>query len=65
MGRRRVICECGGSLSDPVPRQCPHCGATILSVRQRGWPRIWSFLIVVAMFAVLAAFVYWMATGGS
>jgi hypothetical protein len=60
MNGKRIVCECGGTLPTPVPRRCPHCGATILSVRRRGLPRVGPLLIVAAMFAALVAFLWWM-----
>ena len=65
MAARRIVCQCGGRLPDPVPATCPHCGAPIVAVRRSRTRQIGTLLIVIAMFATLALFTWWMATSGS
>lgn len=59
--RERITCGCGGDLSRPLPKVCPHCGAEIEGVRYRLWPRIYPLLIIALMFVGLVAYVVWLA----
>ena len=58
----RIVCECGGELSRPLPARCPHCQAPITRVRRTVGPQIAASLLVLAIFAVLAAAVWALAT---
>lgn len=58
---QRIVCDCGGELKRPLPTHCPHCGGQIAGVRRQKWPLLLSVLLVAAMFASLAAFVWWLA----
>ena len=60
--KERITCECGGVLTRPIPETCPHCGARIVAVKRRLWPRILPLAIVALMFAALIAFVCWLAS---
>ena len=61
--REKIVCDCGGELSRPLPKICPHCGDEIVAVRRRLWPVVLPVFIVGAMFASLAAFVWWLTSG--
>jgi hypothetical protein len=60
--RERIVCDCGGELSHPLPRICPHCGGQIVGVRRRWWTIAVPALLIAAMFAALAALVWWLVT---
>jgi hypothetical protein len=60
--KERITCECGGVLTRPIPETCPHCGARIVAVKRRMWPRILPLVMVALMFAALIAFVCWLAS---
>ncbi len=64
MAPRRIVCQCGGRLPDPVPATCPHCGASIVAVRRGHLRQVAALLLVLGMFAALALFTWWMATSG-
>jgi hypothetical protein len=56
---RRLTCACGGSISEPVPSHCPHCGKRIAGVRRRlNWL---GPLAVVLLFAAVVALFFWLA----
>jgi len=55
MSRRpKLVCECGGEITRPIPARCPHCGAVLTGVRRALTPAILRLLLIAAMFAVLA-----------
>ncbi|MEO2021989.1 MAG: hypothetical protein ABGX05_09175 [Pirellulaceae bacterium] len=56
--RQRVRCACGGDLSRPLPRKCPHCGASITGVRVSKWPLIMPVLVIGGCFATLLWYVW-------
>jgi hypothetical protein len=60
VSRERLTCDCGGELPRPLPRICPHCGGQIVGVRRRWWALALPLLLVLSMFASLAAFVWWL-----
>ncbi len=60
--KERIVCACGGELSRPIPKCCPHCGADIVAVRRRWWPLVLPAVLVVLMFAALAVYLWWMST---
>lgn len=57
--REKIVCGCGGRLSRPLPKVCPHCGAKIVGVRRRIWPLVWPAAVIVLLFAALAALLWW------
>ncbi|MEQ8791616.1 MAG: hypothetical protein RIC55_35465 [Pirellulaceae bacterium] len=59
--RERIVCDCGGELRRPLPRNCPHCGGRIVAVRRRWWTWAAPALVAVMIFAALASFVWWAA----
>ena len=62
MGRsEKIVCQCGGRLERPIPKKCPHCGKKILGVRTSLWHSIYPVLAIVAMFAVVAGFLWYAA----
>ena len=60
--RERIVCQCGGELTRPLPAYCPHCRAPITRVKRNRWPRFAAWLLVLAIFAALAAAVWGLAT---
>jgi hypothetical protein len=57
---RRLTCSCGGEVSRPLPRHCPHCGKRITRVRRRiDWL---GPLIVVLLFAAIVALLVWLTS---
>jgi hypothetical protein len=59
-GKEKLMCECGGLLSRPLPDNCPHCGARIVGVRRRLWTMVLPLVVVVAMFSGLIWFFFWL-----
>ena len=57
--REKITCQCGGSLTRPLPEKCPHCGARIVGVRRSIWPLVWPVLVIILMFAALAGLLWW------
>ena len=51
--REKLICDCGGQITRPIPARCPHCGAVFTGVRRALAPAILSILLIAAMFDVL------------
>ena len=61
MARRETIrCDCGGSLSRPIPPVCPHCGRAIAGVHKSWGPLLLRVLFFVAIFAVLLGYLAWL-----
>jgi len=61
MGRKeKIACDCGGELPRPLPTECPHCGAPIVTRRRRWWPVMIGLLIVGSMFAALVLYLRWL-----
>jgi hypothetical protein len=55
---RRFHCTCGGVISGPLPRRCPHCGARITGVRRKiDWL---GPAIVVLLFAAVVLLAFWL-----
>jgi len=61
--RPTIVCDCGAELPRPVPSSCPTCGARIVAIRRRQRGLLPAVIGVLALFAVLAAFVWWLASG--
>ncbi len=49
----QVTCSCGQKLTQPIPRICPGCKATISVIRKRQSGRWLSIVLVVLMFGIL------------
>ena len=56
---RKYVCQCGGVIVGEPPERCPHCGAKVARLKQR--VNIWPPLIIAALFAILIAFLVWLA----
>lgn len=60
MAREKIVCECGGELTRPIPHKCPHCGAIVAAVRQRLWPRVFPVLLVGSLFTAMIVYLWWL-----
>ncbi len=49
----RLVCECGGEISRPIPPNCPHCGRIIASVRRPAIAWLWPLIAIGLLFALL------------
>jgi len=59
----RLVCQCGGKITRPLPKRCPHCGAEITGVKRCLWPTIYPLLAIALMFGALVAFLWWWVKG--
>ena len=62
--QERIACQCGGTLTRPIPKKCPHCGKDIVALRQKSVPQIASLILVTLMFFALVLYVVWLVRGG-
>lgn len=65
MARERIQCECGQTLSRPVPPVCPGCQRRIVAVRRGVGSIVWPWLLIGGSFAMLIGFLYWLLTVAS
>ena len=56
--REKIVCDCGGEITRPIPSNCPHCGAQIVGTRKSVWSWLQPVLIVGALFVALIAGLY-------
>lgn len=58
---RTLRCPCGGEIREPLPPNCPHCGAKIRGVRRKAnWL---GPAIILLLFAGLCAALYLLTAG--
>ena len=62
MTRSRIVCSCGATLREPLPKVCPACGGEIARMRRNLWRPILSLLFIAALAAILLAYGWWLLT---
>ena len=58
MRSTRLVCQCGGEISRPIPPKCPHCGKIIASIRRPAAAWLWPILVIGGFFGLLLAGVF-------
>ena len=60
MGSIRITCQCGASLSEPLPSHCPECQRKIAKVQRGAGSGLIQVIVFVVFFAILLGTLYYL-----